>query len=629
MKKNIPIYALRALLVTLPLCGCDAPPMKPYGLPGLSNWQPLEAPLVPANADAYAATTAFRTLHGNSYNADEVTLAYAPTFEQGWVSETHLYVPEGPTFDEQGNLYFSPLLPPENVLLVSLDHATGARRWAIAGKREGSGGAPLVLPDPQQPQKQLIYTGSYERIMAVTTDGNVVWDKPTGLIANGDNNALLATHNYGVNFISQQNALISVTGDGHIIALNRDTGDLLLPAVQIPGAPAESSSRMNLPSGVLQRANVLLAPLFDDDIAASGSLVQTLTSALLGDGAVISNYFAADPNTGTLWIAATAPDTADGVADGTAAYGALYAYRLEHTAQGYALNEQCHVYYPGGSASTPTLSGDGQRIYVGDSYHSLLAINTGCQTIWQLDVGSQIVGSVAVSQDNHEIYASTGLSVIKVIDEGNQGRSIWKAAMDMFKTRPGQTSGNLNIAGVGANGVMIQVGAGFAIKGQLLPLSIGVALLDRDTGKVRYATPGAEETVSVMSSNEDGALYLGHSPFRHALALALTGKKTPVLGGIAQYRPQHTELLVRDASCAAASRLQNPVLAQFTPQQQQANQRQISQLITEALQVIPTTPWDDTRRNAVTSSLQAANSSLTNNQEVAHDALVQACTLSQ
>lgn len=628
---RITFHTLPMIGVALLLAGCDAPPMKNHSLPGLSSWSPQGAPTVASNTEDFASPAAFRTLHANSYNADEVWLAYAPAFEQGWVAETHLYVPEGPTFDEQGNIYFSPLLPPEDVLLVSLDPDTGARRWAIQGKREGSGGAPLVMQDAQNPGQQVIYSGSYERILAVTTDGQVLWDKPTGLTATGDSSALLATHNYGVNFLPQHNALISITGDGHLIALDRSTGEPLAPTALIPGAPAETSSAMKLPASVIARADALLAPLFDPDVAADadGHLFATLAKALLGDAAVVSNYFAVDPNTGTIWIASTAPDQTDGITDGVAAYGALYAYQLQPAGDSHVLQEQCHAYFPGGSASTPTLSADGQRIYIGDSYRSILALDTRCQPIWSLDVGSQVVGSLAVSQDNHEIYAATGMNVIKVIDEGSQGKQAWKASMDMFETKIGQTSGNLNIAGIGANGIMVHVGSGYALKGQLLPLSMGVAMLDRDTGKVRYAAQGLEETVSVMSSNEDGALYLGHSPFRHALALALTNKKTQLLGGIGQYRAKNTELLVRDASCAAATRLQNQLHNAFSTAEQRANQQQITLLGQQALKAVSTATLEAGAREQIAQSLTSASEQLYNNPAAALEALQVACAAAQ
>ena len=39
------------------------------------------------------------------------------------------------SFDSDGNLYFAPLLPYEDVVMISVDPDTGARRWAIAGTK--------------------------------------------------------------------------------------------------------------------------------------------------------------------------------------------------------------------------------------------------------------------------------------------------------------------------------------------------------------------------------------------------------------------------------------------------------------------------------------------------------------
>ena len=55
-----------------------------------------------------------------------------------------MYVPEGPTLDDEGNLYFCPFSTRENISLISLNATTGERRWIIESDIEG-GGAPLIL----------------------------------------------------------------------------------------------------------------------------------------------------------------------------------------------------------------------------------------------------------------------------------------------------------------------------------------------------------------------------------------------------------------------------------------------------------------------------------------------------
>ncbi len=614
------------IFTTVILGGCDAPVMKAYAPPVATAWAPTRLPHTTADDSLHASRAAFRTLHSTSYNSDEVWTAYPVVFAKGWTAEPAFFVPEGPSFDDAGNLYLSPLLPRESVLLVSLDPRDGKRRWAIPGKRAGSGGAPLILQDPAQPGAQIIYAGSYDSLYAVRTDGTVLWDRPTGLTAPADPARVLDTHNYGVNYLPRHDALLSIMGDGHLVAHRRSDGIALATPLQLPGAPAASSGTATLPAVVRARADALLAPLFDDDVARGGSITDTLTKALLGDGALVSNYFSIDPDRGTIWIASTAPDEADGVVDGVAAWGALYAWNLEGSNGSYRFVEQCHVFYPGGSASTPTLRADGERVYVGDSERSLLAYDRQCRELWRTDVGSQIVGSVGVSQDNDEIYAATGTQVIRIEDAGTEGRIIWRAAMDMYRLKPGQSAGNLNLAGIGANGVVVHVGAGLRLRGQMLPLSVGVALIDRNTGKVRYAAPGPEETVSVMSSNIDGTLYLGHSPFRRALALALTGSTAGVTGGVGQYRDLRPDLLAREAVCAAARRLAMPtafLAAAGSPEERatHVNRDHALLLLQQAEQALQRSQAD----TAITSSVTHAREALLNRSEDAARRSAEAC----
>jgi hypothetical protein len=125
-----------------------------------------------------------------------------------------MYVAEGPTYDNQGNLYFSPYNPTEDVSLVSLDRETGKRRWIIPGRGAG-GGAPLILNDPDHPGEQLIYHGTYTQVMALRPDGTAVWSVPSGLQLparrEGERDF---THVWGMNYQPQTDAVFGVTDVG-------------------------------------------------------------------------------------------------------------------------------------------------------------------------------------------------------------------------------------------------------------------------------------------------------------------------------------------------------------------------------------------------------------------------------
>jgi hypothetical protein len=88
------------------------PKMRSFQPPPRSNWKPVGAP----QAGNYSFNIvpeplSFTTMHGGVANQDQLWIAAPPVFELDWISETHLYIPEGPSIDRDGNVYFSPLRP--------------------------------------------------------------------------------------------------------------------------------------------------------------------------------------------------------------------------------------------------------------------------------------------------------------------------------------------------------------------------------------------------------------------------------------------------------------------------------------------------------------------------------------
>ena len=115
------------------LLGCTPTPLT-YPPPAKTTWAPEGCREVPSDAAVLGLPAEyFRGLHADTHNSDEVTIALAPVLEFEWAVEPLFYIAEGPVFDQDGNLYFSPLFPGEPAILVSLDLATGARRWVING----------------------------------------------------------------------------------------------------------------------------------------------------------------------------------------------------------------------------------------------------------------------------------------------------------------------------------------------------------------------------------------------------------------------------------------------------------------------------------------------------------------
>jgi hypothetical protein len=101
---------------------------------------------------------------------------------------------------------------------------------------------------------------------------------------------------------------------------------------------------------------------------------------------------------------------------------------------------------------------------------------------------------------------------------------------------------------------------------------------------------------------------------------------------VGQYRAKNTELLVRDASCAAVTRLQNQQQQSFPTDAASANQKQSIMLAQQALQALPGSGMTPDESNAVTQWLTSAISSLQespSNLPGAITALQSACQASQ
>ncbi|MEO1041039.1 MAG: hypothetical protein AAFX52_01995 [Pseudomonadota bacterium] len=274
----------------------------------------------------------------------------------------------------------------------------------------------------------------------------------------------------------------------------------------------------------------------------------------------MTNFFGIDPNTGRIYIAATAEDALDGQVDQKSALGAIYVLDLLDDGNGgLELTILGNTTFAGGTGSTPTISEDGARVYASDNLGNVLVLDRDLNEIWRVDVGEPIAASVAVSPDNGEIYVVTRNDVIKLVDDGDSGWIAWRAKLDAL-------SGYANVSvefnaltpTITANGIVVSIGGGRSIGGAQLMFRVGAGLLDRETGELRYFALGREESIAVTSVAPDGGIYTANSPVRRVSAKALFPKQTDdIIGGISRYKPIRLDLMARDAICAATARAAN------------------------------------------------------------------------
>lgn len=533
--------------------------LNKYPLPGKTGWRPKGPKKISLSKNINARQVTFgRALHTDTHGSDEIATVIAPVVELDWTAEENFFVAEGPVFDTQGNIYFSPIFPPENVIMVSIEPKNGQRRWVLEGFSAGAG-TPLIIIDPDTGE-DIIYAGTYDRAVAMKTDGTIVWDVATGLPKLDPGNPQPSQHSYGINYHMQSETLIAGMADGYVYVLDRITGKPLLEKpFMMPGARTKLTN-FSLPKSIATKANVDIAHMVGQTVANSDPISSVLHGAA-GELQKISNFFSIDSNTGRIWIAATLPDEEDGNPDGWSDFAALYGLDLIPDGSGYRLDIKVTTKVPGGTASTPAISADGKRIYVADAFGSVYAISAeNGHQIWTIDVGSKVTGSLNVAADNGELFANTRTDIKKIIDRGDHAELAWTADMDMYK--PGRFQRNFKVLGaeIGANGIAFSGAAGVVTGKQRFASKLGVGLIDRETGKVISFTAGAEDSVSSMVTGPDGGIYIGNSPLRRVLGRAVLGKAhspQPVVGGITRFKPIHQNLMIRDALWAAINRANN------------------------------------------------------------------------
>jgi outer membrane protein assembly factor BamB len=563
---------------------------KVFGLPEKTQWKPVGARSAGQyNYDVIPEPDTFNAIHVNGANSDSVWVAAAPMFQLDWVAESAYFIGNGPLVDNQGNLYFSPqFYHGERVVLVSLDGKTGERRWTIPADDNIQASSPaFILNDPENPGSQIIYIVGFDRVMALRPDGEVIWSKATGLsIPTSQYSNKSKGKFHSLNYHPATDSLVSITKAGALFAFSRKNGELIAPIGQIPGAPAISGKGTKIPQFVLNKVDPLMDQAFgktDEGL----SLFSSAVNYIYGSGGIVTNFFSIDPGSSRIYIAATADDAEDGTADGRSEIGAIYALDLvDDGSGGVVFKILSRKTFQGGTGSTPALSADGYRLYVSDNEGHVISLDSDLVEVWRLDVGEPLVGSITVSPDNHELYAVTASDVIQIIDKGDSGSMSWTAELTGFDGYANvDVQSNALTATVTANGVVIMIGGGKTLLGKTLMLHMGMGLLDRETGKLRYFAEGREDSLAMSVVAADGSIYVAHSPLRRAVGKAMYPELTAdITGGIARFKPIRLDLLVRDAICAAEARGANATKLNPTTESAAINTdvRQIKVLIKQA-----------------------------------------------
>ncbi|WP_290523904.1 PQQ-binding-like beta-propeller repeat protein [Alcanivorax sp.] len=546
----------------------------------------------------------FATIHGNVINNDQVDLTIPGSLALEWTVESQLYQPEGVTSGMHG-YYGTHVFPVSQTdidfSMFALDQDTGARNWVVRPGQIGQGGTPMILDDPESGEK-IVYSGGLRGVFAIDEAGEVKWCTNTGLAVDAAATEDFDTHIkrrlWGMNYHQPSDSVVAVYGDGLVMAFSRETG-ALRASYQIEGDPSVDNTGLNLPAPLLEGAEVAMRRQFVPEgaqLSEDARIFDTIVAVALGGDMVVSNYYATDPDSDRLWIAATMPDAADGKEDGVARFGALHAINLVPDGDGYEFQSDCTVPFEGGSASTPAVLPGGERIYTSDNDGNALAFNQDCELVWSVNVGDQILGSLAVSPYDHYIYAATGSGVFQIIDHGNSAELGWSAELDGIFSGgllllpilqlltdaldavglplPAELqASNIQIASISENALVMIAGLGLQMDPErsevFAPLVMTLTIIDRMTGDLINATPAREESIAVTGVDMDGSVVIGNSPLRRGalvgvtevlggglLGAALRDVIPPLTGGVSKYSPvDRFDQAARDAICYSARKV--------------------------------------------------------------------------
>lgn len=515
------------------------------------------------------------TMHVDTINSDSIMSVVAPSFELDWVAEPDLYAPEGPTLDNAGNVYFTPLSPKEDIALIALDAETGARKWTVPGKGP-AWGAPLILNDPTSCDgsdplacEQLIYVATRETAFALKPNGTYVWEKPTGLPSIDVSMDFSQQHQWGFNYLQQADALIGVSIGGEVFALSRSSGSLLAEHYTLPCPVLDRGKWQEGATTILPKSIVTLGNRATDDafgVYPDGvSFFESMINVIYGASPCVSNYFSVDSQTDRIYVGAK---TVNG--------GTILLLQLTECDEQkqkcpypYVFEEKAHGTYEGGTGSTPSISPDSKTVYVSDEDSHVLAFDAETlELLWIQDVGEQVAASIAVAAHNRELFVVTKNNILKLIErEDRSGAEVaWIA--NIMTVFPGYKSVNSLTPFVTANGIVVSIASVKEIELQVagtdetttsqFMLSVGYALLDRATGEVMHFAKGREESISASVVGKDGSLYSANSPVRRAVTRALFPDWTsPIVGGVSKFRVKDPHLVSRDAICSSLQIAEN------------------------------------------------------------------------
>lgn len=350
----------------------------------------------PATTTTSPYAPGWSAVHADAANTDYSPVPGPSDLRLAWHRSLGGSINLGATADERGRVYVTTTA--EGCHLYVLDAATGDTVWCSEEvDRFAVASSPLLDGEGRA------FLADGEAMHAFDPDGEVLWEQPI----------------VGVPLSAQftpEGRVVFVTHVGVAYVLDRDTGEPLLPPVElVPGAAFDPAAGMRgCPLGTAECPS--------------------------------ANTIAVDMATGRLFFTFWAP--------GAAAAG-LRAMQYTEDPTPALTPLWTNDRLPGGSASSPDISPDGTRVYLNDNAGNVHAVDAATgEGIWAAPIGFVTGGSPSTSPDG-VIVPAGGIGptpVLALADEGATARELWRLDGTVSRGLTAQAAGDRAYAVVDAGG---------------------------------------------------------------------------------------------------------------------------------------------------------------------------------
>jgi hypothetical protein len=351
--------------------------------------------------------------------------------------------------------------------LIALDSQTGSQLWEDRVNGQCLLDEFAWITNPLVDHDGNVYGADRQRIVSFTADGLLRWQSlvPATLPNTKPNNP------FGLNLLPAGYLVTATMGDGIVLVVDRGTGELVTEPFDLPSQKERvpgTAGGAPMPQG------------FMDSLAGPG-VGPVLWDVGLGvSDYEVDNNVAVDTHTGLIFITGGAP------LPNPQNDGALWAVEYDPSADpGQQLRVRFRVTFPGpgGIATTPTISKDGNFVLIGDNQSNFVAVDipacvslpagSECTHSTSIPIGEKLGASVTVTPDNRVYMAlpQGGLAAYDVARDASNGEVMLTHVFT--RSFPGYlisgvTTGFENMIWLGLSGL-----AGVAADGVILPMILG------------------------------------------------------------------------------------------------------------------------------------------------------------